>query len=105
MPFAAEPLAAAGAPMLLHARLILPPQLDWNGDRYCGARLQRIDTAAALSRPGVREVFVQKQLVAAIAESDAAARSARSLVRAKWGPATDSGGLLSNLALYNIMPG
>lgn len=84
MPHVAEPIPVSGAPALLHARLILPPALDWNGERYCGARLQRIDAAAALSRPGVREVFVRQHLVAVIAESDAAARAARPLVRIRW---------------------
>lgn len=93
MPSVAEPVPVSGALPGLHARLILPPVLDWNGERYCGARLQRIDTAAALSRPGVREVFVRRHLVAVIAESDEAARAARPLARIRWHYAAPGDGL------------
>lgn len=91
MPLPAEPNSPPSPDQttLLHARLILPPRLDWDGERYCGARLQRIDGASALSLPGVRQVVTIKHLVAVLAASDAAAREARPLVRATWSAAPD----------------
>ena len=90
MPAARSSLPAPGSPELLHARLVLPPALAWNGERYSGARLQRIDAAAALAQPGVRQVFVRKHLVAVVATSDEAARAARSRVRISWSAADDT---------------
>ena len=74
----------------LYARLVLPPALAWNGERYCGARLQRIDTTRALGQSGVQQVVVLKQLVAVIATSDSAARAARPLVRCTWSAGSDN---------------
>lgn len=89
MPLPAEPHSPPSSDQttLLHARLILPPRCDWDGERYRGARLQRIDAATALSQPGVRRVVTVKHLVAVLATSDAAAREARPLVRAVWSAA------------------
>ena len=74
-------------PHLLYARLVLPPSLAWNGERYCGARLQLIDTARALGQPGVQHVVVARHLVAVVATSDETARAARPLVRITWSDA------------------
>lgn len=74
---------------LLHARLALPPVMAWNGERYAGARLQRIDSASALRQSGVRQVFVKKHLVAVVASSDAQARAARARLRLSWSGADD----------------
>lgn len=88
----APPLPAPSPrqPALLHARLALPPCLAWNGERYAGARLQRIDSASALRQPGACQVFVRKHLVAVVAASDEAARAARSRLRLAWSAADDA---------------
>jgi len=92
MPLSTDPSIApvTNANPLLHARLLLPPTLGWNGECYCGARLQRLDGATALAQPDVVQVFTHKHLVAVIAASDAAARAARPLVRASWSMPADA---------------
>ncbi len=68
----------------LHARLALPPSISWDGIRYTGARLQRIDRHAALRHDGVQHVVVRKHFVAVIATSDAAALTASRGMRIVW---------------------
>lgn len=84
LPAETSPGALNEPRQLLHARLVLPPALAWNGARYCGSRLQRIDASAALRGEGVQQVFVKKHLVAVLASTDEAARTARRAIRASW---------------------
>lgn len=72
---------------LLHARLVLPPVIAWDGNCYSGSRLQHIDPSSALKSKGVHRVFVKKHFVAVVGASDDSARNARRLLRISWSSA------------------
>lgn len=85
-------LATGGAASLRHARLALPPRLDWQQSLYTGARLQGIDSEAALRCPGAPQVVQRRHLVAVVADSDEQARQACSQLRLRWSEAAPQHG-------------
>lgn len=86
----AAPLTT-GAASLRHARLALPPRLDWQQSLYTGARLQGLDSEAALRCPGAPQVVQRRHLVAVVADSDELAHQARSQLRLRWSEAAPQG--------------
>ncbi len=77
-------LSPPPASMLLHGALLRPPSLLWDGRRYTGAGLDKLDAESARQVPGVADIVVIGNFIGVIASQASQAAHARNQIQAHW---------------------
>lgn len=85
-----ETMVLPTAAELLHAVVLRPPQLRWDGRAYEGARLTELDVQAAERTPGVVQVVVRQNFIGVIASQLGQAQQARARLQPHWAIPVDA---------------